>query len=60
MIYISDRSTVYEAKILQTFPRDFVSKGFWGEAMRQLGNAVPISLAEVIGRELLQTLDLST
>jgi site-specific DNA-cytosine methylase len=37
-----------------------VSKGFWGEAMRQLGNAVPISLAEVIGRELLQTLDLST
>jgi DNA (cytosine-5)-methyltransferase 1 len=52
--------TIHEAKILQTFPSDFVIKGVWGEAMRQLGNAVPVSLAEVIGRELLQTLDLST
>jgi DNA (cytosine-5)-methyltransferase 1 len=52
--------TVHEAKILQTFPSDFVIKGVWGEAMRQLGNAVPVSLAEVIGRELLRTLNPST
>jgi DNA (cytosine-5)-methyltransferase 1 len=52
--------TVHEAKILQTFPSDFVIKGVWGEAMRQLGNAVPVSLAEVIGRELLRTLNSST
>jgi DNA (cytosine-5)-methyltransferase 1 len=51
--------TVYEAKILQTFPTNFVIKGVWGEAMRQLGNAVPVSLAELIGRELLQTLNSS-
>lgn len=48
--------TVHEAKILQTFPSDFVIKGVWGEAMRQIGNAVPVLLAEVIGQELLKTL----
>jgi DNA (cytosine-5)-methyltransferase 1 len=48
--------TVHEAKILQTFPPNFVIKGVWGEAMRQIGNAVPVLLAEVIGRELLKTL----
>jgi DNA (cytosine-5)-methyltransferase 1 len=52
--------TVCEAKILQTFPSDFVIKGVWGEAMRQLGNAVPVSLAQVIGQELLQTLSTPT
>jgi DNA (cytosine-5)-methyltransferase 1 len=49
--------TVHEAKILQTFPADFVIKGVWGEAMRQLGNAVPVLLAELIGRKLLLTLN---
>jgi DNA (cytosine-5)-methyltransferase 1 len=48
--------TVYEAKILQTFPADFVIKGFWGEAMRQLGNAVPVAIAEIIGRELIRAM----
>jgi DNA (cytosine-5)-methyltransferase 1 len=49
--------TVLEAKRLQTFPDDFVIKGVWGEAMRQIGNAVPVLLAQTIGHELMQTLN---
>lgn len=41
-----------EAKRIQTFPDNFVIKGAWGEAMRQIGNAVPVLLGETIGREL--------
>jgi DNA (cytosine-5)-methyltransferase 1 len=48
--------TVFEAKRLQTFPDDFVIRGAWGEAMRQLGNAVPVLLAEKIGGELVKML----
>jgi DNA (cytosine-5)-methyltransferase 1 len=49
--------TVFEAKRLQTFPDNFVIKGGWGEAMRQIGNAVPVLLAETIGHELVKTLN---
>jgi DNA (cytosine-5)-methyltransferase 1 len=49
--------TVLEAKRLQTFPDDFLIKGVWGEAMRQIGNAVPVLLAEMIGHELVKTLN---
>ncbi|TSA40064.1 MAG: DNA (cytosine-5-)-methyltransferase [Methylococcaceae bacterium] len=56
MIRFSDGSvrylTTFEAKRIQTFPDDFVIKGAWGEAMRQIGNAVPVLLAEKIGCEL--------
>jgi DNA (cytosine-5)-methyltransferase 1 len=48
--------TVFEAKRLQTFPDNFVIKGGWGESMRQIGNAVPVLLAETIGHELLKML----
>lgn len=44
--------TVYEAKLLQTFPKDFLISGSWGEAMRQIGNAVPVLLGRVIGEHL--------
>lgn len=44
--------TVREAKLLQTFPPRYKICGTWGEAMRQIGNAVPVKLAEVIGRRL--------
>jgi DNA (cytosine-5)-methyltransferase 1 len=48
--------TVCEAKRIQTFPDDFIIKGAWGEAMRQIGNAVPVLLGETIGRELVSRL----
>lgn len=44
--------TVYEAKLIQTFPNDFKIAGAWGEAMRQIGNAVPVRLASVLGHQL--------
>ena len=49
--------TVFEAKRLQTFPDDFIIKGGWGESMRQIGNAVPVLLSEIIGHELMKTLN---
>ena len=44
--------TVYEAKLIQTFPADFQVLGAWGEALRQIGNAVPVRLASVLGKHL--------
>ena len=41
--------TVRESARLQTFPDEYVFHGSWSETMRQLGNAVPIKLARVIG-----------
>lgn len=49
--------TVFEAKRIQTFPGDFIIKGAWGEAMRQIGNAVPVLLAEILGATLATTLN---
>ena len=48
--------TVYEAKLIQTFPEDFRITGPWGEALRQIGNAVPVKLAETVGRQLFELL----
>ena len=44
--------TVREAKLIQTFPPDYKISGRWGEALRQIGNAVPVKLAEIIGRRV--------
>jgi len=44
--------TVYEAKLIQTFPKTFVITGTWGEALRQIGNAVPVALGKQIGDAL--------
>jgi DNA (cytosine-5)-methyltransferase 1 len=41
--------TVRESARLQTFPDDYHLRGSWSEAMRQLGNAVPVELARVVG-----------
>ena len=53
MIRFNDGSvrylTTFEAKRMQTFPDNFVIKGAWGEAMRQIGNAVPVLHAQKIG-----------
>ena len=48
--------TVLEAKRIQTFPDDYIITGAWGEAMRQLGNAVPVQLAYIIGDSVLKAL----
>lgn len=64
MIRFADGSiryfTVFEAKRIQTFPDNFVIKGAWGEAMRQIGNAVPVELAKIIGSKLATTLNKKT
>jgi DNA (cytosine-5)-methyltransferase 1 len=49
--------TVHEAKLIQTFPDDFIISGSWSEAMRQIGNAVPVRLAEIVGRRMFDTLN---
>ena len=48
--------TAREAARLQTFPDDFVFRGSWSEAMRQLGNAVPVRLGEVVAASVADTL----
>ena len=45
--------SVAEAKRIQTFPDDYSITGAWTEAMRQLGNAVPVRLAEIIGSSVI-------
>lgn len=41
--------TVRESARLQTFPDDYCFTSSWTEAMRQIGNAVPVTLANLIG-----------
>lgn len=48
--------TILEAKRIQTFPDDYSISGSWTEAMRQLGNAVPVKLANVIANSLFKVL----
>jgi DNA (cytosine-5)-methyltransferase 1 len=48
--------TVREAARLQTFPDDLVFEGAWSEAMRQLGNAVPVKLANVVASRIREQL----
>lgn len=46
------RLSMREMARLQTFPDDFVVGGSVADAQRQLGNAVPSLLAEVLAREI--------
>ena len=45
--------TAREAARIQTFPDDYVFDSAWTEAMRQIGNAVPMHLAEVVGQSIM-------
>lgn len=49
--------TVREAKLIQTFPSNYKILGNWGEAMRQIGNAVPVRLATIMGKALMEVLE---
>ncbi len=57
MIRFSDGAvryfTILEAKRMQTFPDDYPILGSWTEAMRQLGNAVPVELGRTVAASLL-------
>ncbi len=52
MVVLDDGSvryfTVRESARLQTFPDSYAIEGSWSEAMRQLGNAVPVELARIV------------
>jgi len=48
--------TVRESARLQTFPDWYVFPSSWTESMRQIGNAVPVTLAKVIGASVASTL----
>ena len=44
--------SIREAACLQTFPRDFRFEGSLASMARQIGNAVPVRLATIIGRHI--------
>ena len=44
--------SVRESARLQNFPDDFLFHGSWTETMHQLGNAVPVELARVVGEDV--------
>lgn len=48
--------TVREAGRIQTFPDSWHFEGVWSEAMRQLGNAVPVDLAMAVAKSVAATL----
>ncbi len=44
--------TVRESARLQTFPDDYMFTGSWTESMRQLGNAVPVTLSHTVASHI--------
>jgi len=49
--------TVRESARIQTFPDDYIFLGSWTESMRQIGNAVPVKLANVIGESVIKQME---
>lgn len=48
--------TVREAARIQGFPDGYIFHGAWSETMRQLGNAVPVMLAQAVASSVAQHL----
>ena len=48
--------TVRESARLQTFPDGYIFHGSWTETMRQLGNAVPVALAQLVASSVAEKL----
>lgn len=48
--------SIRESARLQTFPDNFLFHGSWSEAMRQLGNAVPVTLAKIVAEDVMRHL----
>jgi len=48
--------SVRESARLQTFPDWYVFPSSWTESMRQIGNAVPVTLAKIVGSSIAMTL----
>lgn len=48
--------TIRESARVQTFPDGYVFHGSWTEAMRQLGNAVPVALAHIMASSVAEVL----
>ena len=49
--------SIRECARLQTFPDDYLFHGTWTESMRQLGNAVPVTLVEVLAKSIHELLE---
>lgn len=52
--------SVRESARLQTFPDNYEFWGAWTIAMKQLGNAVPVQLAEIMASRLRDSLDVAS
>ncbi|MCC5673573.1 DNA cytosine methyltransferase [Kocuria rhizophila] len=52
--------SIREAARIQTFPDRYALHGAWGEAMRQVGNAVPVLLAEKVMGSVVEHLELDS
>jgi DNA (cytosine-5)-methyltransferase 1 len=48
------RLTIRESASVQTFPENFVFSGALGSCYRQIGNAVPVKFAQLLGNELIR------
>jgi DNA (cytosine-5)-methyltransferase 1 len=49
--------SVRECARIQTFPDEWTFEGSWTESMRQLGNAVPVRMCEIVGKQLVGLLE---
>jgi DNA (cytosine-5)-methyltransferase 1 len=61
MLVLDDGSlryyTVRESARIQTFPDGYQFYGSWTENMRQIGNAVPVKLANIIGESVIKQIE---